>query len=75
MSTFFTLSMYSQYALLLSYFQYCEHMLAPDVPATVIQFLLLDEHDGEDLDLHNVCTSKFQLFFFSWCDLLILVDG
>ncbi|KAK2645958.1 hypothetical protein Ddye_021153 [Dipteronia dyeriana] len=43
-----------QYALLLSYFQYCQHMLAPDVPATVLQFLLLDEQDGEDLDLQKI---------------------
>ncbi|KAH7572401.1 hypothetical protein JRO89_XS04G0250200 [Xanthoceras sorbifolium] len=47
-----------QYALLLSYFQYCQHMLAPDVPATVLQFLLLDEQDGEDLDLQKACTSE-----------------
>ncbi|KAH9761847.1 nuclear pore complex protein NUP205 [Citrus sinensis] len=42
-----------QYALLLSYFQYCQHMLAPDVPTTVLQYLLLDEQDGEDLDLQK----------------------
>lgn len=45
---------FSQYALLLSYFQYCQHILDPDVPKTVMQFLLLDEQDGEDLDLHKV---------------------
>ncbi|KAK6945095.1 Nucleoporin Nup186/Nup192/Nup205, partial [Dillenia turbinata] len=43
-----------QYALLLSYFQYCEHMLDPDVPTTVLQFLLHDDQDGEDLDLQKV---------------------
>ncbi|EXC04145.1 hypothetical protein L484_006623 [Morus notabilis] len=43
-----------QYALLLSYFQYCQHILDPDVPKTVLQFLLLDEQDSEDLDLHKV---------------------
>ncbi|CAN1216816.1 Nuclear pore complex protein NUP205 [Linum perenne] len=41
----------SQYALLLSYFQYCQHTLDPDVPTTVLQFLLLEEQDNEDLDL------------------------
>lgn len=50
----FLLSFFSQYALLLSYFQYCQHVLAPDVPATVLQSLLLDEQDGEDLDLQKV---------------------
>ncbi|KAJ0091057.1 hypothetical protein Patl1_13095 [Pistacia atlantica] len=52
-----------QYALLLSYFQYCQHMLAPDVPTTVLQFLLLDEQDGEDLDLQKAfgsCTLSVQ---------------
>ncbi|TQD69272.1 hypothetical protein C1H46_045195 [Malus baccata] len=42
------------YALLLSYFQYCQHMLVQDVPSTVLQFLLLDEQDGDDMDLQKV---------------------
>ncbi|KAH9761850.1 nuclear pore complex protein NUP205 [Citrus sinensis] len=50
-----------QYALLLSYFQYCQHMLAPDVPTTVLQYLLLDEQDGEDLDLQ-----KARSFYIVW---------
>ncbi|KAK6945091.1 Nucleoporin Nup186/Nup192/Nup205 [Dillenia turbinata] len=33
---------------------YCEHMLDPDVPTTVLQFLLHDDQDGEDLDLQKV---------------------
>lgn len=46
---------FSQYALLLSYFQYCRHMLDPDVPATVLQFLLREEQEGEeDLDIKKV---------------------
>ncbi|KAH9800247.1 nuclear pore complex protein NUP205 [Citrus sinensis] len=48
-----------QYALLLSYFQYCQHMLAPDVPTTVLQYLLLDEQDGEDLDLQKARSHVF----------------
>lgn len=47
------ISQSSQYALLLSYFQYCQHMLDLDVPTAVLR-LLLDEHDGEDLDLLKV---------------------
>lgn len=47
---------FSQYALLLSYFQYCEHMLGPDVPTTVLQCLLVDEEDSEDVDLQKVST-------------------
>lgn len=44
------------YTLLLSYFQYCQHMLDPDVPSTVLQFLLLDEQDGDDMELQKVCS-------------------
>lgn len=54
-------SEFSQYALLLSYFQYCQHMLDPDVPATVLQGLLVNEEDSEDVDLQKVSTSI--LFF------------
>ena len=53
--TFVYVSVFSQYALLLSYFQYCQHTLAPDVLTTVLQQLLLDEQDGEELDLQKVC--------------------
>ncbi|OMO81108.1 hypothetical protein CCACVL1_12606 [Corchorus capsularis] len=49
-----------QYALLLSYFQYCQHMLAPNVPTTVLQKLLLDEQEGEELDLHFLQIDKEQ---------------
>jgi len=48
--------LFSQYALLLSYFQYCRHMLDPDVPTTVLQNVILDEQEGEDLDLQKVCS-------------------
>lgn len=50
-----------QYALLLSYFQYCEHMLDADVPTTVLQNLLLDEREGEDLDLQKLDKEKAEL--------------
>nr|XP_048332077.1 nuclear pore complex protein NUP205 isoform X1 [Ziziphus jujuba var. spinosa] len=50
-----------QYALLLSYFQYCQHMLDPNVPTTVLQFLLLDEQDGEDLDLQKINKEQAEL--------------
>ncbi|EOA12740.1 hypothetical protein CARUB_v10028249mg [Capsella rubella] len=43
-----------QYALLLSYFQYCQHMISLDVPTSVVQFLLLNEQDGEDLDIQKI---------------------
>ncbi|KAG7554384.1 hypothetical protein ISN44_As11g006330 [Arabidopsis suecica] len=45
---------HDQYALLLSYFQYCQHMIALDVPTSVVQFLLLNEQDGEDLDIQKI---------------------
>ncbi|XP_020537054.1 nuclear pore complex protein NUP205 isoform X2 [Jatropha curcas] len=50
-----------QYALLLSYFQYCQHTLDPDVPTTVMQFLLLTEQDSEDLDLHKINREQAEL--------------
>ncbi|KAK1312026.1 hypothetical protein QJS10_CPA07g00690 [Acorus calamus] len=44
-----------QYALLLSYFQYCRSMLDPGVPASILNFLLHEEQDGgDDLDLQKV---------------------
>ncbi|XP_059635097.1 nuclear pore complex protein NUP205 [Cornus florida] len=50
-----------QYALLLSYFQYCRHMLDPDVPTTVLQFLLLDEQDSDDLDFQKIDNEQAEL--------------
>jgi len=44
----------SQYAFLLSYFQYCQNVVDPDVPTTVLQFLLLNEQDNEYIDLPKV---------------------
>ncbi|AQK69479.1 Nuclear pore complex protein NUP205 [Zea mays] len=40
-----------QYALLLSYFQYCSSILDSDVPPSVLRFLLLEEQDGDDEDI------------------------
>ncbi|XP_057969128.1 nuclear pore complex protein NUP205 isoform X2 [Malania oleifera] len=50
-----------QYALLLSYFQYCQHMLNLDVPIGVLQSLLLDEQDGEDIDLQKIDKEQAEL--------------
>ncbi|KAI3943224.1 hypothetical protein MKW92_002488 [Papaver armeniacum] len=51
-----------QYALLLSYFQYCRHMLDPDVPATVLHFLLREEQDSEeDLDIKKIDKEQSEL--------------
>lgn len=50
-----------QYALLLSYFQYCRHILDADVPMTVLQNLLLEEQEGEDLDLQKLDKEKAEL--------------
>uniref|UniRef100_A0A1D1ZKM6 Nuclear pore complex protein Nup205 n=3 Tax=Anthurium amnicola TaxID=1678845 RepID=A0A1D1ZKM6_9ARAE len=50
-----------QYALLLSYFQYCRSILDPDVPAPILG-LLLQEHDGEDdFDLQKVDRDQAEL--------------
>ncbi|KAL6604475.1 hypothetical protein ACP70R_042902 [Stipagrostis hirtigluma subsp. patula] len=40
-----------QYALLLSYFQYCRSILDSDVPPSVLRFVLLEEQDGDDDEL------------------------
>lgn len=50
-----------QYALLLSYFQYCQHMLDPDVPTTVLQGLLVNEEDSEDVDLQKIDKDQAEL--------------
>ncbi|KAF8393226.1 hypothetical protein HHK36_021467 [Tetracentron sinense] len=50
-----------QYALLLSYLQYCQHMLDPDIPASVLQFLLHEEQDGEDMDLQKIDKEQAEL--------------
>lgn len=43
-----------QYALLLSYFQYSQHMIALEVPTSVVQFLLLSDQDDADLDIQKI---------------------
>ncbi|XP_071686120.1 nuclear pore complex protein NUP205 isoform X2 [Rutidosis leptorrhynchoides] len=47
-----------QYTLLLSYFQYCQHILDPDVPTTILQSLLVDE---QDLDLEKIDEDQVEL--------------
>ncbi|GJT14683.1 nuclear pore complex protein NUP205 isoform X1, partial [Tanacetum coccineum] len=50
-----------QYTLLLSYFQYCQHILDPDVPTTVLQSLLVDEQENGDLDLEKIDQDQAEL--------------
>ncbi|KAK6156483.1 hypothetical protein DH2020_010731 [Rehmannia glutinosa] len=50
-----------QYALLISYFQYCRHMLDSDVPMTILQFLSVDEQDDGDLDLEKINKDQAEL--------------
>ncbi|KAL3825107.1 hypothetical protein ACJIZ3_021136 [Penstemon smallii] len=50
-----------QYALLLSYFQYCRHMLDSDVPTTILQFMSADEQDYGDLDLEKIDKDQSEL--------------
>lgn len=54
-----------QYALLLNYFQYCQHMVDLDVPTTILHSLLLDEQDGEDMTLFKVCASLNMQWLYS----------
>lgn len=66
----------SQYALLLSYIQYCQHVLDPDLPTTVMQLLTTDEQENDDdPDLEKVLqvhwgNSPLDLpivIFLQWC--------
>ncbi|KAI7728587.1 hypothetical protein M8C21_001105, partial [Ambrosia artemisiifolia] len=50
-----------QYTLLLSYFQYCQHVLDPDVPTTILQSLLVDEEENGDLDLEKIDHDQAEL--------------
>ncbi|PNY03763.1 nuclear pore complex protein Nup205-like protein [Trifolium pratense] len=50
-----------QYALLLSYFQYCLNVVDPDVPTSVLQFLLLSEQDSEYIDLPKIDKEQAEL--------------
>lgn len=50
-----------QYALLLGYFQYCQHMLDPNIPTSVMQFLMLEEQDSEDLDFQKIDKDQAEL--------------
>ncbi|XP_072964597.1 nuclear pore complex protein NUP205 [Typha angustifolia] len=51
-----------QYALLLSYFQYCGSILDPDVPASVLQYLLTEERDGDDeMNLQKIDRDQHEL--------------
>lgn len=50
-----------QYALLLSYFQYSQNMVDPDVPTSVLKSLLLSEQEGEDLDLQKIHKEQAEL--------------
>ncbi|XP_076958818.1 nuclear pore complex protein NUP205-like [Bidens hawaiensis] len=50
-----------QYTLLLSYFQYCQHVLDPDVPTSILQSLLVDEQENGDLDLEKIDQDQAEL--------------
>ncbi|XP_047339294.1 nuclear pore complex protein NUP205 isoform X2 [Impatiens glandulifera] len=50
-----------QYALLLSFLQYCEHVLDPDVPLNVVQILFPDDQNSEELDFQKVDKEQAEL--------------
>ncbi|GAB4828290.1 hypothetical protein Ancab_035204 [Ancistrocladus abbreviatus] len=50
-----------QYALLLSYFQYCQHILDPDLPRRVLECLLGNGQDSEDMDLERIEKEQVEL--------------
>ncbi|XP_020571506.1 nuclear pore complex protein NUP205-like [Phalaenopsis equestris] len=43
-----------QYALLLIYFQYCRSILDPEIPASVLDFLLREEQGEDELNLQKI---------------------
>lgn len=57
-SAFFGYFASSQYALLLSYFQYTKHILDSDIPTAILQ-LSEDGQEDEELDLEKVYDSYF----------------
>ncbi|GAB2300342.1 hypothetical protein Dimus_034380 [Dionaea muscipula] len=50
-----------QYALLLGYFQYCQHMLDPGVPRRLLQFLQGSGEDNDDMDLKRIEKEQVEL--------------
>ncbi|PHT73635.1 Nuclear pore complex protein [Capsicum annuum] len=51
-----------QYALLLSYIQYCQHVLDPDLPTTVMQLLTTDEQENDDdPDLEKIVKDQTEM--------------
>ncbi|KAG6391135.1 hypothetical protein SASPL_148886 [Salvia splendens] len=50
-----------QYALLLSYFQYSQHILDSDVPATILQFLSENGQEDEEFDLEKIDKDQAEL--------------
>ncbi|KAI9113840.1 hypothetical protein K1719_015091 [Acacia pycnantha] len=42
-------------------FQYCQNVVDPDVPTTVLQFLLLNEQDNEYIDLPKIDKEQAEL--------------
>lgn len=52
-----------QYALLLSYIQYCQHMLDPDLPTTVMQLLTMDEQENDDQDLEKIVKDQTEMAY------------
>ncbi|PKA64573.1 hypothetical protein AXF42_Ash007319 [Apostasia shenzhenica] len=50
-----------QYALLLSYFQYCRSVLDPDIPASVLEFLLCEEQGDDELNLQKIDKDQAEL--------------
>lgn len=43
-----------QYALLLIYFQYCQSILDPEIPVSVLDFLLREEQGDDELNLQKI---------------------
>ncbi|KAH9317382.1 hypothetical protein KI387_019151, partial [Taxus chinensis] len=64
---FFVLMFYgictcSQYAIMLSYFQYCRGMLDPDVSLGIMRDLLIEGQDGEDdVELQKIDNNQAEL--------------
>ncbi|KAG0484569.1 hypothetical protein HPP92_008648 [Vanilla planifolia] len=50
-----------QYALLLSYFQYCRNVLDPEIPRSVIGFLVSEDQGDDELNLQKIDKEQAEL--------------
>ena len=63
-----------QYALLLSYFQYCGSIVDSDVPPSVLRILLLEEQEADDDDFTLQKVLSCCITFFPLCNVTLALS-